>query len=279
MFEIEKKGSVLWWRLNRPDRANAIGTQMADLLLAAAHTLQYEARQPKFSIKTVVLTAAPVQKQGMPGQVTPRTWIGGGDLVELAALRSSEQVYDYVAKMTEVCDILETVPCLTIAAVDGDAIGGGAELALATDLRFATKDARLVFKQLDVGLTTGYGATERLLHLVGKAQTQNLLLRCRSVACPEALELGLFHDAAKEPQDLYELVQEEVNRIDRLSVEALQAQKALIGWDQDKELSSQRREFALQAFTQIWRNSAHDDYLKAFIRRSGESRGSVNLKE
>src|SRR5262249_1671849 len=148
-----KRDGVTRWTIARPERGNALGTTVAAELLGALADLGGDADTPR----AVVLTAECVSKGSQ------RTWIAGGDLKELAAIASGREARAYAASLWAFIDGLAKLPMPVIVAVDGAAIGGGAELALAGDLRLATAASTLDFKQLRVGLATGYGSAKRLV--------------------------------------------------------------------------------------------------------------------
>ena len=101
----------------------------------------------------------------------------------------------------EVGELLETMPKPTIAAINGFALGGGLELALACDLRYASSTARLGQPEINVGIVPGWGGTQRLARVAGVGFAKALILTGRPVDADEALRRGLV-DAVYEPADL-----------------------------------------------------------------------------
>ena len=137
-----------------------------------------------------MITAAPVEKP------KGALWIAGGDLIELAALQDKTEGRRYAGMMSEALRLLRRSGRLVITAVDGAAIGGGAELALAGDIRLATERSYFEFKQLRAGLATGYGSARRLVDLIGLARSERLLYFCEKISAAEAAQLGLVHRLA-----------------------------------------------------------------------------------
>ena len=105
-----------------------------------------------------------------------KAFCAGGDLKELEHMRSAEQAAQMARTVRTTLDRLNTLRMPVIAALNGDALGGGAELALACDFRIAADHARIGFPQVDLGLIPAWGAPERLAALVGRARALHILL-------------------------------------------------------------------------------------------------------
>lgn len=131
----------------------------------------------------------------------PKVFAAGADIKEFPAwghddaLAGSEVLH-------EAMDLLAQAPMPTIAAITGFALGGGFELALACDFRFAADDARVGFPEILLGLIPGAGGTQRLLRLVGPTRAKELVFSGRMVATDEASDLGLV-DAVHGAEDVF----------------------------------------------------------------------------
>ncbi len=127
-----------------------------------------------------------------PGAVVlwggPRQLSVGADIKELSQPGMAAQV---AGALHDVTSALAALPCVTIAAVTGIALGGGLELALACDLRVVSADARLGQPEILLGIIPGGGATQRLPRLIGAARAKDLVLTGRQVDAAEALRMGL----------------------------------------------------------------------------------------
>lgn len=250
---IEKHGTFryLRWHLARPERRNALGTTMAQALLDALVSLQTKTPD---GIRAIVITADRMES------ARRAIWIAGGDLKELAALNTPNQVLSYAKTMRTFCQALEQIPLPVVAFVDGAAIGGGAELAMAADIRIATHDSTLEWKQLKVGLSTGYGGGTRLVELVGKAHAQRLLYFCETVSATEATNLGLFHHLVASLDGCLDLV----SGLEAVDPEAFAAQKRILHLSTSTPPGNSA--WADYIFQSIWRNPGHskglDDFLK-----------------
>ena len=102
-----------------------------------------------------------------------------------------EEVRPVVAALGDALDLLEAMPKISIAAINGYALGGGFELALAADLRYLSVDGKVGQPEIGIGVIPGAGGTQRLTHLVGPGRARDLVYTGRQVAAHEASDLGL----------------------------------------------------------------------------------------
>ncbi|WP_141731888.1 enoyl-CoA hydratase/isomerase family protein [Oligoflexus tunisiensis] len=264
-ISVQKQNSALVWTIDRPDRLNAlgplIGAELLQLCMQLEQELQPFATQPGVSeppYRCLILRAQPVRRsQNQP------IWIAGGDLKELARIEAPADGRAYASEWARIGLILQDLPIPVVAAVQGAAIGGGAELALAADLRLATRESSLHFKQLEVGLATGYASCQRLVDLVGLARATDLLLRCRRLSADAAQSLGLIHDLAETDEALEQLITTVIDDFQRLSARSVMIQKKMLqGPFVDKK--SQWAERELDLFQQLWMHPAHEKFLSRF---------------
>jgi enoyl-CoA hydratase len=120
----------------------------------------------------------------------PKIFAAGADIKAMAEF-GPEQIRPVVAALGDALDLLEAMPKVSIAAVNGYALGGGLELALAADLRYMAEDAKVGQPEIRLGVIPGAGGTQRLTHLVGPGRARDLVYTGRQVAAQEALDLGL----------------------------------------------------------------------------------------
>jgi enoyl-CoA hydratase/carnithine racemase len=131
----------------------------------------------------------------------PRIFAAGADLKGLATA-SPSQAKPQVDALGLACDLLEGVPKVAVAAINGYALGGGLEVALACDLRVAAADAVLGQPEIGLGVIPGAGGTQRLVPLVGAGRTRDLVYTGRRVDGEEALRLGLVDRVVEQPADV-----------------------------------------------------------------------------
>jgi enoyl-CoA hydratase/carnithine racemase len=153
-----------------------------------------------------------------------RIFAAGADINVMADL-DAESVRPVVSALGDALDELEAVPMITISAINGYALGGGCELALATDFRFAADDARLGQPEIKIGVIPGAGGTQRLPRLVGPALARDLVYSGRQIDAEDALDAGLV-DRVLPPAEVYPAAVEAARAYADGPVEALAAAKA-----------------------------------------------------
>lgn len=162
--------------LNRPDKLNALN---GDLLDALEHTLHKVQADP--SIHVVVITGA-----------GPKAFAAGADIAQL----NQQDAFTgrlFAERGQRVFSLIERLGVPVIAAVNGFALGGGCELAMACHMRFASDTARFGQPEINLGIIPGYGGTQRLPRLVGMAKAIELILSGEMLGADEALRLGLVN--------------------------------------------------------------------------------------
>ena len=183
---VELRGNILTLTINRPEKRNAL---RMDLLDAIGATLTDHATND--SVKVAVITAA-----------GDHCFASGGDLKELAAIRSNDQAEAMSQRGRRALDGIRTFPLPVIAAVNGLALGGGAELAMACDLRVAAANAEIGFLQGQLGVTTAWGGGIDLIATAGSGRAMDLLLSARRLTAAEALATGLFDRICADGENL-----------------------------------------------------------------------------
>lgn len=175
MIDLELADGLAVITVNRPESRNALS-------LAAMAELD-KAVDAAAGADALVLTGA-----------GDRAFVSGGDLKELHAIRTEEEVAAVTERMRSVCDRLAAFPTPVIAALNGHAIGGGAELAVAADIRIAAGDIRIAFNQATLGLMPAWGGGERLARLVGPGRALLIAGTGRMLGAAEAAQLGLIDE-------------------------------------------------------------------------------------
>ena len=173
---LERRGPVTVLSVNRPDKLNALDRRTLAELDEAVRAFVAED-----AAGALVVTGA--------GE---KSFVAGADIAELAALdaRGAEELSRFGQA---VMDRIANAPKPVIAAVNGFALGGGCELALACHLRIASENAALGLPEVGLGLIPGYGGTQRLPRLVGPGRALELIVTGRRVKADEALALGLVN--------------------------------------------------------------------------------------
>ncbi|HET6437498.1 MAG TPA: enoyl-CoA hydratase-related protein [Anaeromyxobacter sp.] len=183
-FRVERGETIEVWTIDGEGRRNAISLAMLRELNAL---LDRVAADP--SLRCVVLTGA--------GE---KAFCSGADLTERAGM-GPEAVHEFHRLLRRALLAIEAAPQVFLAALNGVALGGGLELALACDLRLAADGAQLGLPEVSLGIIPGGGATQRLSRLLGSARAKDLVLTARRVGAAEALSMGLVSQVAP-PQRL-----------------------------------------------------------------------------
>ncbi|MBK8022247.1 MAG: enoyl-CoA hydratase/isomerase family protein [Chloroflexi bacterium] len=196
---------------NRPEAHNALTTET---MIAFAEAVDSLAAQD--GLCAVILTGA--------GE---KAFCSGADIAEMAALTSEADAIDMITRMGEALIKLERLPVPVIAAINGHALGGGAEIAMACDLRIIDAGARLGFVQIRRGLIPGWGGGQRLLRQVGYGRAIDILLRGQVLNADELVALGLATEIATHGQALISAVLR-AREIAAQDAEAVRAMKVLL---------------------------------------------------
>jgi enoyl-CoA hydratase len=131
-----------------------------------------------------------------------RAFVSGGDLKELSALRTTEEAAAMASRMRAICDRIAGFPAPVIAALNGHALGGGAEVAVAADIRVAADDVKIGFNQVSLEIMPAWGGAERLATLVGKSKALLLAGSGQILTAPEAERWGLIDRVV--PRDAFD---------------------------------------------------------------------------
>lgn len=177
LVRLERHDAVAVMRLDRP-KVNALNAQVVVELDAACEQIEGDR-----TIRAAVVYGG------------ERTFSAGADLKEMAA-GTPDDVRERVGGLQKVCDRIEALPVVTIAAINGYALGGGCEIALACDLRIASEGAKLGQPEIVVGLIPGAGGTQRLPRLVGPARAKWMIFTGEFVEAKVAHDWGLVDEVA-----------------------------------------------------------------------------------
>jgi enoyl-CoA hydratase len=213
MLLVERRGAVLHVTINRPEKRNALALATLDALGDA-----FTGHAGDEGIACAVLTGA-----------GDRSFAAGGDLRELDALRTADEARAMSARGRLALAAIRGFPAPVVAVLNGHALGGGAELAMACDLRIAAPHAELGFLQAELNVTSAWGGGIDLLAALGPARALELLASARRLPARAALELGLLQKVAAPNEDFTTFVADYVAALTRRPARVLRAQKALTG--------------------------------------------------
>ncbi|HXB08936.1 MAG TPA: enoyl-CoA hydratase-related protein [Puia sp.] len=177
--------SILTVTINRPDKLNAINKDVMKEL-GEVVTEIYENKD----IRSAIITGA-----------GPKAFVAGADIAEFLGL-TKEQGQALSAKGHDIYFRIASCPKPIAAAINGFALGGGLELAMACHFRLCTPNAKFGQPEVNLGLIPGYGGTQRLVQLIGKGRAIEIMLSARMVEATEAHVMGLVNYIVEEPDEL-----------------------------------------------------------------------------
>jgi enoyl-CoA hydratase/carnithine racemase len=182
LLRLERRDGLRIWTVQRPQARNAVNAELAALLEQALSEAEADGE-----LRALVLTAS------------GDTFISGADLKFLRAAAPEARLAQD-ARVLALTQRLEALPVPVIAALNGAAIGGGTEIALACDLRIAEPQVSFTFKHAAMGVTPGWGGLARLARTVGRGAAARALFTAQPVSAQEALRIGLIDELADAGQ-------------------------------------------------------------------------------
>ncbi len=180
-LKIEIKESIALLTINRPDKLNALNRKTVEEIGSGMDELTADE-----NVRGIIITGA--------GE---KAFVAGADISEIAAL-DRETGRKFAAAGQAVFDKIEQCPKPVLAAVNGFALGGGCELAMACHMRFASENARFGQPEVNLGLIPGFGGTQRLPRLVGKGRALQLLTTGDVIGADEAFRIGLVNEVVPQ---------------------------------------------------------------------------------
>ena len=177
----EQEGQVGVVTINRPKALNALNSQVLEEIEAAFKAIDLDA------VRAVILTGA--------GE---KSFVAGADIGEMSTLTKAEGEA-FGKKGNDVFRMIETFPIPVIAAVNGFALGGGCEISMSCDIRICSENAVFGQPEVGLGITPGFGGTQRLARLVGPGMAKQMIYTARNIKADEAFRIGLVN--AVYPQE------------------------------------------------------------------------------
>ena len=244
---LEAKGPIGILTMNRPEALNALNEQVLRDLDAA---LDQAAAQD--DILVLVLTGA------------GRSFVAGADIAQMKDL-SPMEAKRFGLFGNGVFLKLENFPKPVIAAVNGFALGGGCELAMSCDIRVASEKAKFGQPEVGLGITPGFGGTQRLARIVGVSNAMELILTAKVIKAEEAKEIGLV-SRVYPAEDLMDKALELANAIASNAQVAVRQSKAAIRRGMQTDMTTGTA-FEAEAFGLCFATEDQKDAMKAFVNK------------
>lgn len=218
-FEVQKEDGIATITINRPDALNAFTTEM----ILGLTDLVKEMSDDK-DVRAVIITG------------TGKAFVAGADVQEMSE-KDHDGAVAFSRRGNKMCDAIEQMPQPVIGVINGFALGGGCELALACDVRLAADGVKLGQPEVGLGIPPGWGGTQRLPRIVGIGRAKEIIFSGRHIETAEALDIGLVN-AVYPADELMDQARKMAFTFMENGPEALAASKKLINRTMETSLSS-----------------------------------------
>jgi enoyl-CoA hydratase len=249
LVTIERTGATATVTIQRPDKLNALNARVVAELTRAFQDLA-GAADP---VRCAILTGA------------GKAFVAGADIAEMATLTTVE-AKRFADAGHALGALIEALPFPVIAAVNGFALGGGCELALACDFIYAADTAKLGQPEVNLGIVPGFGGTQRLARRVGVARARELIYTGDMITAEQALAMGLVN-AVFPAADLLTRARETASKIASRGPLAVAASKRLILRGEGIDLPA-ACELEAQAFSALFGSEDQRTGMKAFVEKA-----------
>jgi len=185
-LKVERDEDIVQITINRQNKLNAMNLDVMDEFISLLDNLE------KDSSRVIIITGD-----------GPKSFSAGADIEYMSSIRPTD-AEKYALRGHEVLNRIEKLEKPVIAAVNGYALGGGCELALSCDIRFASPNAQFGQPEVTLGICPGWGGTQRLLRIIGPSRAKDLIFSGRKITAEEAFSMGLINKIFSSESLLYE---------------------------------------------------------------------------
>lgn len=254
---FESQSGLATLTFNRPKALNALNNALIE-----EFSLVLDQIASNQDIRVLILTGA-----------GDKSFVAGADINELATFNPLEAKL-FSKKGHQALHKLQTLPIPVIAAVNGFALGGGSEIALACDFVYASKNAKFGLPEITLGLIPGFGGTQRLPRLIGKNLAKELIFSGKMINADEAKQMGIVNQV-HEAESLMEAVRTTANVIASRGKSSLRAAKEVINKGMDVDLHSGCH-MEIDAFSLCMASADAKEGTRAFLeKRKAVFKGSL----
>lgn len=245
---VQRDGDLVTLTLNRPEKLNALNEELLRELARAVDDLAHDA-----GVRCAILTGA-----------GDKAFAAGADIAAMSEL-SPTQAKHFAEGGHRIGSAIEALAFPVIAAVNGFALGGGCELALACDFIYASDRAKLGQPEVNLGVIPGFGGTQRLARRVGEARARELCMTGDTLTAEDALRVGLVN-AVVPHAELLPRVREVAKKIASKGPLAIAAAKRVIARGADVPLPT-ANELEATAFAALFGSHDQREGMKAFLEK------------
>jgi|SRR5438132_8139099 len=247
-LQVEKDGEIVLITINRPEKLNALNLEVMDEFISILDNLE------KDQSKVVIITGA--------GQ---KAFSAGADIEYMSKIGSAE-AEKYALRGHEVLNKIEKLEKPVIAAINGYALGGGCELGLACDIRFASQNAQLGQPEVTIGICPGWGGTQRLLRIIGPARAKDLIFTGRRIYAEEALVMGLVNKIIPN-ENLISESKAYARNITKNSSFAIGVSKMLVNKGMDANLDTGLK-LEIYSWSLCFSSKEREERMRAFVEKN-----------
>lgn len=249
MVAVSRSGGVCTVKINRPDKLNAMNSDVARELISVFEDLDHDD-----GLRAIILTG-----EGS------KAFSAGADISYMSKISPDESV-EYAKLGQKLTSTVELVRHPTIAAVNGFALGGGCELALSCDIRIAADTARMGQPEVTIGIPPGWGGTQRLMRIVGVANAKELVYRGNMIPADEALRIGLVNKVVP-PDSLVEEAEKMAAQIASNSAMGVRMSKTAINRGRNADLDT-GLSIELLAWRNCFTHKDREEMMAKFLEKS-----------
>ena len=248
---VEKGALDLTIAINRPESSNALSLSLIKELLEVLS--EYE---DNHEIKSVVITGT-----------GNKCFAAGGDIKELYEVRSEKAIENMITIGRRTIDKIRYYPVPILALMNGHALGGGAELAIACDYRVAAKRATFGFVHSTLNITTAWGGIIDLIDIVGNRKALLTLIEGKALTTSEAYKIGILDSVCPNVEDATRDIKNIQKRINNCSSSIIRANKLIIN-EHKKTIHNGLKEFENREFKKSWSSEQHWESMNKLFSKS-----------
>ena len=249
MLRTERLENIELFILDRPEAGNSISAELTTALLE-----KLEALKSDNNLHALIITGA-----------GDKFFCTGGDIKQYRSIKDKESLNRHFNRTRLIMDTLEQLECPVISAINGYALGGGAELILCTDYRVAIKGAKIGWPQARLGIIPAWNGIDRLVRDCGPRVASNLMLTGKQIDAEEAKTLGLIDEVIND-NDVVDAALSYAGLLAESSPLALKATKRIIK-SCSKMKSEEVRKLQYDIFPDLWFSADHKEAEKAFTEK------------